>query len=913
VSVITSPTTGSRVPRTKLHHPRVAADLVERQRLFARLDRGVSGKLTVVFAPAGYGKSTLLGAWLARRGRDAAWLSLDEHDDTLPTFARALITAIQTKAPAVGRTALAFLNLPDPPSPSALAVTLADELTTLADPLLIILDDYQRISSATAHELVSGLLIRLPDRVHIIVSSRTLPPLPLATLRAAGQLTEIRADDLKFSPAEARTFLDQAVGEHLPDHTVATLEERTEGWPAGLRLAAVLLRDRPDRRAILAAFDSGSHEYVREYLLAEVFSAQPSDVQQFMFETSILDRFCASLCSAVLGWSTARASQEMLGRLVRGGVMVVSLDERGEWFRYHHLVEAFLSRRLRDETTPDAVAILHRRAARWLAGKGQTVEAVRHLLAAGEIDSAAHLVEADVHAALNREDWSHIADGLAALPIDAVDSRPALLAARAWVLYFQGRAVEIAPVLERAEAALQSVPHREEAPGSLRGELDSLWSEVWICRGDARAALTSAQHALQHLAADQPYARGFAAGNVCVALHRMGRGREARRLIKEQTDRESGASAVCIARLLLRTGYCYLADGQLGLLENHAWKVLAFARTHHLPVSAAWAHYGLGRVLYEWNDLEGAAKQFAAVIEHRHEANHDAYRDSVLGLALTHQASGRPELAQAVIRPLLQLMQEAGRARQLAIIQSFKARLALMTGDDETWSAWLDRSGDIADTDAVELPQGLESARVTRAWALLAERQPTSLSEADVELAALEHQCASVNDRPRLIQVMALRALVCQARGGSAAAATALEAALAFGRRGPFVRTFVDLGPPMARMLSGLAAGGRARPYLRRLQAAFAVGRPSADSEDARRDPGFASQAEPLTWREQDVLKLLGRRLSNKEIADALDISPLTVKKHAENVYRKLHARGRREAVARARQAGLLDRERDDF
>ena len=741
VNVTTSPTTESRVPRTKLHHPRAAADLVERPRLLARLDRGVSGKLTVVCAPAGYGKSTLLGAWLARRGREAAWLTLDEHDDTLPTFARALITAIQTKAPTVGRTALAFLNLPDPPSPSMLAVTLADELTTLADPLVIILDDYQRVSAAPVHELLSDLLSRLPNGVHIIVSSRTVPPLPLAALRAAGQLTEIRADDLKFSPGEARTLLDHAVGEHLPDRTVATLEERTEGWPAGLRLAAILLRDRPDRRAILAAFDSGSHEYVRKYLLAEVLSGQPSDVQQFMLETSILDRFCASLCSAVLGWSTARASQEMLSGLARGGVMVVSLDEQGEWFRYHQLVEDLLSRRLRDGTTPDAVAILHRRAARWLTGQGQTVDAVRHLLAAGEIDSAAQLVESDVHAALNREDWSHIAEGLAALPIDVVDSRPALLAARAWVLYFQGRTVEIAPVLERAEAALQSVTNREETPGSLRGELDTLWSEVWICRDNARAALTSARHGLQHLAADQPYARGFAAGNVCVALHRLGRRREARHLTQEQTDRESGASAVYAARLLLTMGYCYLADGQFGLLENHAWKVLAFARTHHLPVSAAWAYYGLGRVLYEWNDLEGAAKQFAAVVDHRHEVNHDAYRDSVLGLALTHQASGRPELAQAVIRPLLQLMQEAGRARQLAIIQSFKARLALMAGDDETWSAWLDTSGDVADTEAVELPQGLESARVTRAWALLAQRQPTSLSEAQVELAALERQC----------------------------------------------------------------------------------------------------------------------------------------------------------------------------
>ena len=379
VGTTTSHLAELHVPLTKLHHPRRPADLIDRPQLVARLTRAVELKMTLLWAPAGYGKSTLLAIWAAAGTQQTAWLSLDEQDDTLTAFVRALIAAIQTVLPGVGKDTIAMLNQQEQPSPTLLAITLTDELSWLSDPLVLVLDNYDQIHSPLVHELMSEILIRLPERPHVVVASRTLPPLPLPTLRAEAQLDEIGVEDLRFGPAEARMFLDQSLDEHLPERTVSFLQERTEGWPVGLRLAAILLRDRPDREAVLAALATGSHEYIRDYLLDELLADQPADVRRFMLEISVLDRFCVSLCSAVVSRISTNSTDEVLSRLMRDGVMVVGLDEQGEWYRFHHLFEELLRRRLRAEVDPDEVAALHRRAAAWLAAEGSVIAAVRHL------------------------------------------------------------------------------------------------------------------------------------------------------------------------------------------------------------------------------------------------------------------------------------------------------------------------------------------------------------------------------------------------------------------------------------------------------------------------------------------------------------------------------------------------------
>jgi LuxR family transcriptional regulator, maltose regulon positive regulatory protein len=894
------------VPRTEQHSPRLPVDLIDRPHLLARLDRAVDVKMALVWAPAGYGKSTLLGSWLAASRLPTAWLSLDVYDTTVSGFVRALVAAIRTVVPNAGKNTLALLNLTQPPSSALLATTLTDELSALSEPPVLVLDNYERVHAAPVHELLSSILLRLPQRLHVVVASRTLPPLPLPTLRAEGQLAEIDVDDLKFGLDETRTFLDRSLQEHLPQKTVTFLAERTEGWPAGLRLAAILLRDRPDRDSVLAALATGSHEYIRDYLLDETLDGQSPVVRRFLLETAILDRFCAPLCSATLGDISLSTSSEMLERLTRDGVMLVGLDERGEWFRYHHLFEELLRRRLHEEVDAAGIAALHRRAAAWLAGDGAVIDAVRHLLAAGDADAAARLVESDIHPALNREDWARVASEIDVLPPVQVRSRAALLLARAWVLHFHGRVLAMAPLLEEAESAFAARPPADDEAAHLRGELDTLWAEVWLRRGDLRATLSCAQRGGEHLTDAQLYARGVADGFLGVALHRRGHGRDALSMYRTRADRETGSTAVYTARLLLIMAYCYLTDGRLDLVENRAWRILALARDHQLPVTETWIRHVLGRVLYEWNDLDRAAEQYIEVVERRDVAHFDAYRDSVFGLALCYQAMGQPGRALSEVHRLLRMMREAGRPRQLDVIRSFEARLALLRGDTETWGRWLDTNRDALMSEPSDALVGLECPPITRAWALIALGDSPSLSQANDELAVLKARYAAENDRSRLVNVFALEALAGYTRGDQASGLAILERALANGRRGDFVRTIVDLGPPMARMVSTLGARERSSVYLRRLQAAFMT----SDVRSRHTIPGETRQADavmqPLTWREMDVLKQLGHRLSNKEIAVALSISPLTVKKHTESIYRKLHVTGRRDAVKRAQSFGLL-------
>jgi LuxR family maltose regulon positive regulatory protein len=952
---------GHAGPPVGPRRPRLPPDLVDRPRLLARLERAVGGTLTLVRAPAGYGKTTLLGSWLATGARPAAWLTLEARDDAPEAFVRALVGAVRAVVPEAGKDALALLNLPEPPASPRLAAALADELGAQAGPpggpLVVVLDDYEQVRAEAVHALLAAFLFRLPAWLHVVVASRALPPLPLPSLRAAGQLAELGVEDLRFGAAEARALLERALGERLPERTVGLVAERTEGWPAGLRLAAVLLRERPDRAAVLAALGGGSHAYIRDYLLEEVLARQAPEARRFLLATAILDRFCGPLCDAVVGVPAGAGGTgaELLGRLERDGVMLVGLDERGEWYRYHHLFEELLRRRLAEEAAPGQVAGLHRRAAGWLAGAGAVVEAARHLVAAGDDEAAARLVEGAVHPALNREDWAGLAGALEALPPEPREARPGLLLGRAWVLHFRGRVAAMAPLLEQAESALAARPPAAAADGAadaaadpdaeaavrLRGELDTLWGEVWLQRDDPRAALARAQRGGEHLAEEQLYARGVADGLLGVALQRRGRGRDALGMYRARAARETGATAVYTARLLLIMGYCHLAEGRLDLLEGEAWRILALARERRLPVTEAWVRHLLGRVLYEWDEPARAAEQHAAVVGRRDEAHYEAYRDSAFGLALAHQALRQPGRAREEVARLLRLLREAGRPGQLAVVRAFEARLALLRGDAETWGRWLDANREALAAEpsgaagGSEAFAGLEVPALTRARALIAVGDAASVGQAQDELAALRGRYAAAHDRARLVEVSALQALACQAREDRGSALAALERALAAGRRGGYVRTFVDLGPPMAGLLAALATrrpGGRPSGYLGRLLAACAragaaadpAARPAGAADDPAADPRAAGPIdrgepvelvepvepiepiEPLTWREQDVLRHLARRLSNKEIAGALAISPLTVKKHAESIYRKLHVSGRRDAARRAQALGLL-------
>ena len=461
-------TAGLPLLATKLFVPRPRPDLVPRPRLLARLDAGPgAGRCTLLSAPAGAGKTSLLAAWLAQLDRPAAWLTLDERDQDAGQVLRYLVAALQTIAPACGHGAMAWLDAPQPPPPEVVVTDLVNDLAALPAPGLLVLDDYHLVRAPAVHAAVAFLLDHLPPALHLVIASREDPPLPLPRLRARRQLTEVRAADLGFSLEEAAAFLGAGMGLRLAEAQVAALVERTEGWAAGLQLAGLALRDRPDPAAFVAAF-AGGHRLVADYLTAEVLDRQPAPTRRFLLATCVLDRLCAPLCDALLA-PGAGDSQAVLEELERANLFLVPLDDERIWYRYHHLFADALRARLAREAGPEAVAALHRRASGWFGREGLLPEAIDHALAGDAAEDAATWIEAltpSMFATMSIH--QPLAAWLAALPEPVVRARPLLCLAQAWLLIHR---VELEPAAAWIDAAAQRAPGRRRRgpPRARRG------------------------------------------------------------------------------------------------------------------------------------------------------------------------------------------------------------------------------------------------------------------------------------------------------------------------------------------------------------------------------------------------------------------------------------------------------------
>jgi LuxR family maltose regulon positive regulatory protein len=909
------------VAPTKLRPPRLPSDRIARPELISRLLASLERELTLVSAPAGFGKTTLLCGWLATLDRPAAWLSLDALDSDLTSFVRGLVAALQTIAPEFGRSTLSLWQLPELPPVAFVAATMAKELANLTPGSVLVLDDYHAIRDPAVHELLAALLARLPAQLHLVLATREDPPIGISLLRARQQLVEVRAPSLRFSGEETHAFLERAVGANIPAESAALVADRTEGWGVGLRLAALALREQPDPVGWARAFQVGSHRYVREFLLDEVLTPYPPEVLGLLQCASIAERFCAPLCAALGGGNGSAATcQRILQRLEHANCFLVALDDESRWYRLHHLFQEALQSRLRAEHDPAAVAALHQRAQAWFAEQGLMEEAIRHAIAAGDAPGAAALVEARVQAALSAEEWTTVERWLALLPASETERRPHLLLARAWVLYFRHGMADLPALLDRADAALARAGEGADLE-ALRGEIDALRSAVQVWSGAPRAAREPADRARGRLPAGYEFARGIAGCFYVIALQQCGQGAEALRLVEAECMGPGEGEPVVAARLLLGAATCYFAAADLSGLERCLRRTLALAESHRFDVARAWAHYGLGRVCYERDDLLAAEEHYAAAVALRHRANHFTVWQSLIGLALTHQALGDPARASETVRSLAELVAAAEDLPAQRLMQSVVTRLALRRGDHGTVARWL-RTTD--GPGALAPGHSIEAVGVTHAQALLAVGSKEAAREATRELTALAEQSAAWHDHWRGVEIRALQALAHQAQGEREQALATLAEAVTAGEPGGLVRTFVDLGPPLADLLATLAHQQGSTPYLARLLGAVAVNSPAAippltelrgctasaelvrGPVSAPPPPAFEEPQSPLTWREIEVLQLLAQRQSNKEIAQALHITADTVKKHASNIYQKLQVGGRREAVARAATLGLL-------
>jgi LuxR family maltose regulon positive regulatory protein len=872
---------------TKLYIPPSRRSLVLRPRLVERLNEGLAAghRLTLVSAPAGFGKTTLVSDWVAGCGRPVAWLSLDEGDSEPSRFLTYLIAALQTVAPGIGDGLLAVLGSPQPPPPESTLTALLNELTTIPSDVVLVLDDYHVLDAQPVDDALAFLVAHLPPQVHLVIATREDPALPLARLRARGQLTELRGTDLRFTPDEAAAFLNQVMDLDLSTDEVGALEGRTEGWIAGLQLAAISLQGREDATGFIASF-AGSHHFVLDYLVEEVLQRQSEPVQAFLLRTSILDRLCGPLCDAVLLDASA-PGQETLEYLDRANLFIVPLDSERRWYRYHHLFADLLrQRRQQSEVSSAAVDEDHLRASEWYEANGLEIEAFQHAAAGHDVERAERLIEGNGMPLHFRGALVPILRWLESLPTTLLDARPSLWVTYAQVLLSSGQNTGIEPKLQAAERALQDA-RTDDRTRDLVGRIAAVRAFLVWGPHQTETIIAQSRRALEYLHPDNLPFRTAAALSLGNAYVLLGDRSGARQALTEVTA-ISAASGNTFYEILgsIGLGYIQELDNQLGLAAvayRHAVELAA-----GLPIPfVCEAHLGLARVHYQWNDLD-AARQHGEQSFQLAQQIADTDRPVACEVLLARLALARGDAAGAAA-----ILAEADRATRqhdfvLQVPEVAAAQvLAFLRLGDVAAAAHVVQAHNLPLSQArVHLAQGDPS----RALAVLEpyRRQMAEKAWADQELMAL-----------------VLLAVAFNAHGENDRAVELLVEALALSEPGGFIRIFVDEGAPMARLLYQALSQGVHPDYVRHVLAVFpASGREQAVPSRAAAAP--IGLAEPLSSRELEVLDLIAAGLTNQQIAARLYVSLHTVKSHARNIYAKLGVSSRTQAAAKGRVLGLL-------
>ena len=905
-----------RLLATKLHAPRPRPGFLARPQLLERVAQGTALELTLVCAPAGFGKTSLLGEWVRHSQRPVAWLSLDQGDSDPVRFWRYVSAALDCLQPGIHEQVAGLLQGPRQ-SLEVLTTAVANELATRSDEVVLVLDDYHLVETPAVHDSLTMLLERLPAQLRVVLASRADPPLPMGRLRARGQLTEVRAADLRFSAEEAAELLRTVVGAELPEAAVTVLGDRTEGWVAGLQLAALSLRGHDDVAAFVEGF-SGSHRFVLDYLTEEVLDRQPEPLRTFLLETSILERLSGELCDAVRGRGD---SQELLERAERANLFLHPLDEVRGWWRYHHLFADLLRARLQ-QADPGRVRELHRAAAAWHEAHGLADEAIRHALAADDADWAARLIERHVEVQILRRNEGHTLDWwLNALPPEVIRRCPRLSLGQAVTALLGGRLNEVEPLLAAAEQAFDATGAEPYEPSI--GRAASILANIPAVLGVARADLARqrgqaereaafARAALANVTDEDQLLGSIARYHLAVADWMEGRLEQAERALTQIVAERAVAGE---RHMAIRAGYdlghVQQARGRLGAAVATYRRGLEVAGTYPQMPSAGMAEVGLAEVLYERDELEASLEHATAgVALCRQLAFAPPLASGLFTLARIRQAQGDPAGAMEAIEQAGVAMPDDQVVDLLNPAPTMRARLALAAGEVAATEAWI-RGHDLTAEDEPSYPREHEHLILARVLlAGPAPEQALGLLERLGDLAVAQGRTGSV------IEIRALQALAHAACGDEQRALAALAEALTLGAPEGYLRIFVDEGPAMAGLLRkrlGSQRPGRAgvtdavpRGYLARLAAAFQRRDLPVLPPIRRGAVAVPGLVEPLSAREVEVLELLAAGQPNRAIADELVITLDTVKRHVSHILDKLQATNRTQAVTRARQLGLV-------
>jgi len=913
---------------TKLFIPTKRPELISRSRLIEQLNHGLQCKLTLISAPAGFGKTTLVTEWLESQGDAAAslfcigWLSLDEGDNDPVRFLTYLITALN-RIPGLGTEigvgALQMVQSPQPPPVETILIVVINEIAMATNKIVLVLDDYHLIDTLQVHESLNFLIENLPPQLHLVITTREDPPIQASRLRARGQLTELRAVDLRFSSTEAAEFLNQVMGLDLSIENIAALETRTEGWIAGLQLAAISMQSSKDIQAFIQSF-AGSNRYVLDYLIEEVLERQPESVQTFMLQTAILNRLIGSLCNAV---TQQENGQETLKMLDRANLFIVPLDDERCWYRYHHLFADLLRQRLHLKQ-PDLVLELHHRASVWHEQNRFPDEAIEHALRADDFERAVNLLEEQADALWERGERDKLESWLAKLPIELIFSKPLLCILFAWYQFSNGNRNAAERTLQAAEQVLdpgtdipiETSPLDRENHLSdtdrmkLQGKAAAIRAFMASYRQDVSGIILHARRALEYLPEQDLPMRiiaSIALGDAHDIKGEMPAVYQARLATIEMCRSADNPYYLIAANLTLAMALRVL--GQLHRTIEVCQQQLQLAETSGLSqvelvglVHAIW-----GEVLAELNDLDGAIHQVQRGLELTERGGDLAIlRWSYQCLMRVLFSRGDAAAAKKVVQKMEIIAQESDVAHWFTnSVTAWQMRFFLAQDDLEATSQWakqrrLDTDDGLNPLHQIGFISLVEFTVLARI--LIAQEQ---LDEATSLLSQLLEAVEAGEHTAGMIEILMLQALASHIGGDTDRAILSLDRAIALAEPGGFIRIFVDEGPPMARLLYEALGRGIYPEYVRRLLAAF----PSPETEEvpeSQTQAGEFDWVEPLSERELEVLQLIAEGLTNREIGDRLYLAPNTIKVHNRTIFGKLGVNSRTKAVAKARVMGLL-------
>jgi LuxR family maltose regulon positive regulatory protein len=883
---------------TKITVPPLREDRVLRSQLVEQLNAGLNRKVTLICSPAGFGKTTLLCELATSSDRPVVWVTLDEEDNDSTRFMAYLMAAMSTVKQGFGESLYPALQTPKPERMNTLLAALINEISAELPPFILVLDDYHLITNPAIHEQLIYIIDHQSQQMHIMMSTRADPPLPISRLRARAQLSEIREKDLRFTDQEVEEFLNQVMNLNLADDELAAMGRRTEGWAAGLQLAAISLQDQSDKGNFVKTF-AGSNRYILDYLGQEVLDNQDQEIREFLLKTSIPDQLNAKLGEFLTG---AQDSQEILERLERDHLFIQPLDQERGWYRYHQLFRDFLLKSLQ-QSQPEHIVILHKKASLWFEAEGLIDEAIEHALSAEDHQRSSKLIEKTAEARLMRSEASSIIRWINKLPAGELESRPSLCLTLAWALMLRGGPVdEIESTLNLVESA--------DTDDQMRGSAAAIQAFLAAIKGDAKASLELSEHALELISAENLFLRSLVTDNLGMVYLMRGDFDASVKIFNQaaQISRQAGNVMIAVGALCNMAGI-WMLQGQLKRAWSANMEALAIAtdkRGRRLPVAGK-ALLGLGEIAREWNQLESAERYLREGLELFRLYGELGSVLSYVSLARIKEIHGDLDGAQDVVDLARKLaIQFDASSLDDELVDAYQAQLWLQMGKHQQALRWVAEQK-LEDV----LARKIDESRFDPIWEIYSQtlaRVYISQGRCDEALHVIEPllNVAKANQRIKsVLKILALQVVILKSMGKDQLALQILEQALYLAEEEGFVRTFLDEGEPMVQMLYQAAVQGILPEYTGQLLAENATLQPSSISQKGE-STGRMELVEPLSEREVEVLELIAEGLSNQEIANRLHISLSTVKGHNSNIYGKLAVNKRTQAVARAKELGIF-------